>query len=147
MKLSVWAKSQGVTYTTAWKWFRTGQLPVPARQLANGTILVDAETVAQRRVVVYSHASGDENEARLDGRVLQCVSFANSQGLAVNEVVPEVGSRGNDRRSKLLRLLADKTVGVIVVSREDEFVQQMGEYFAAALGARGARLMFVDPVE
>ena len=41
MKLSDWAKSQGIHYTTAWRMWRSGKLPHPARQLATGTILID----------------------------------------------------------------------------------------------------------
>jgi len=33
MKLSDWARKQGVSYITAWRWFKAGKLPVPARQL------------------------------------------------------------------------------------------------------------------
>ena len=41
MKLSAWAKEQGISYRTALNWFHAGTLPVPARQLPTGTILVD----------------------------------------------------------------------------------------------------------
>jgi putative resolvase len=41
VRLSQWAQREGVHYQTAWKWFRDGTLPVPARQTATGTILVD----------------------------------------------------------------------------------------------------------
>jgi len=40
MKLSAWAKQNGLTYRTAWRMWRDGNLPVPAEQLATGTILV-----------------------------------------------------------------------------------------------------------
>jgi hypothetical protein len=33
MKLSEWARRQGISYLTAYGWFRAGKLPVPARQL------------------------------------------------------------------------------------------------------------------
>ena len=35
MELSVWAKLQGVSYRTAWRWFKSGVLPVPVKQLSN----------------------------------------------------------------------------------------------------------------
>lgn len=41
IKLSVWAKKQGITYRTAWKWFKSGKLPAKAVQLSTGTILVE----------------------------------------------------------------------------------------------------------
>ncbi|MCK9229042.1 MAG: IS607 family transposase, partial [Syntrophorhabdaceae bacterium] len=30
MKLSEWAKQQGISYKTAWRWYTEGKLPVPA---------------------------------------------------------------------------------------------------------------------
>jgi hypothetical protein len=39
-KLSVWAKRQGLTYRAAWRRWRRGRLPVQARQLPTGTIVV-----------------------------------------------------------------------------------------------------------
>jgi len=41
MKLSVWAKSQGIAYQTAWRMWQQGNLPVPAIQLPTGTIIVE----------------------------------------------------------------------------------------------------------
>ncbi len=40
MKLSAWAKLQGISYKTAWRMWRSGQLPVPAEQLPTGTVIV-----------------------------------------------------------------------------------------------------------
>lgn len=46
IKLSQWAKEQGISYRTAWNWFKTGKMPVKTVQMKTGTILVDvsAET-------------------------------------------------------------------------------------------------------
>jgi putative resolvase len=50
--IGAWVKAQGVTYRTAWEWFKNGTLPVFARQLATGTILVDGpETLTGRAVI------------------------------------------------------------------------------------------------
>ena len=58
MRLSEWARREGVHYQTAWKWFKDGTLPVPALQTATGTILVDeprAEEVGG--VALYARVS------------------------------------------------------------------------------------------
>ena len=39
MKLTDWAKKQGIVYLTAWRWFKKGWLN--AYQLPNGTIIID----------------------------------------------------------------------------------------------------------
>lgn len=43
MKLSQWAKQQGIHYQTAWRWFKNGTLPVKAIQTKTGTILIIPE--------------------------------------------------------------------------------------------------------
>jgi putative resolvase len=40
MKLSVWAKQQGLAYKTAWRMWKLWQLPVPAEQLPTRTVIV-----------------------------------------------------------------------------------------------------------
>jgi len=42
MKLSVWAKKQGISYQTAWRYFKAGKIP-NARQMHTGTILIDED--------------------------------------------------------------------------------------------------------
>ena len=39
MKLSKWAKEQGIHYQTAWKWFKAGLIP-NAYQFKTGSIFV-----------------------------------------------------------------------------------------------------------
>jgi len=40
MRLSAWAKSNGLTYKAAWKMWKAGKLPVPAEQLPTGSVIV-----------------------------------------------------------------------------------------------------------
>jgi predicted site-specific integrase-resolvase len=43
MKLSEWAKLNGIGYRTAWNWFKDGKLPVKSSKTSTGTILVHLE--------------------------------------------------------------------------------------------------------
>jgi hypothetical protein len=43
MKLSDWADKQGISYLTAYRWFKKGTLPVEAYQSDSGTIIVKDE--------------------------------------------------------------------------------------------------------
>lgn len=47
MKLTTWAKQQGISYTTAWRWWKAGKLPVASGQVASGTITVHMHSNAQ----------------------------------------------------------------------------------------------------
>jgi len=147
MRLSAWAKTQGVTYRTAWEWFKNGTLPVPARQLATGTILVDVPETPTGRTVVYARVSSHDQKSNLDGQVARCVAFANGRGFAVSETVTEVGSGMNGHRKELLRLLGDNTVEHIVVEHRDRLMRFGAEYVEAALAARGGKLLVVDESE
>lgn len=59
VRLREWAAREGVHYQTAWRWWRDGTLPVPARQTETGTILVDVprEDTVSGLVVVYARVS------------------------------------------------------------------------------------------
>jgi putative resolvase len=92
MKLSEWAKRQGVTYKAAWNWFHAGILPVPARQLPTGTILVDEATQEPGQVAIYARVSSHDQKADLDRQVARLASFAIEHDLWVSRVVTEVGS-------------------------------------------------------
>lgn len=56
MKLSAWAKQQGITYKTAWNMFKAGNLPLPSEQLPTGTIIVHVEHTAPQGVALYARA-------------------------------------------------------------------------------------------
>lgn len=59
MKLSDWAKKEGISYLTAYRWFKDGILPVKAYQSDSGTIIVqDSSEIAETLMV-----SGTQNDA------------------------------------------------------------------------------------
>jgi putative resolvase len=156
VKLSAWAAQQGVHYQTAWRWWKHGTLPVPARQLPSGTILVDVPAPASLagtgggrtgRTVVYARVSAHDQRADLDRQVARVVTWAAGQQLAVDQVVTEVGSGLNGRRAKLRRLLADAQAATIVVEHRDRLARFGVEHLEAALAAQGRRIVVLDPAE
>ncbi|MGW5086709.1 IS607 family transposase [Streptomyces coelicoflavus] len=151
MKLSEWARRQGVSYQTAWRWVKDGKMPVPVRQAPSGTWLVDepapAAVVEAGRVVVYCRVSSADQRADLDRQAARVVSGANGLGLPVTEVVAEVGSGLNGRLRKLHRVLSDPQAGVIVVEHRDRLARFGVEHLEAVLSASGRRLVVLDPTE
>jgi putative resolvase len=69
------------------------------------------------RAVLYAPVCDQDQRADLDRHVARLTEWAAVQGLAVAEVVSEVGVGG--RRLRFNRLLADPTVAVIVVEHRD----------------------------
>ena len=148
MKLADWARSQGIRYHTAYKWFRDGTLPVPAFQTETGTILVTpAEPAGGGVVAVYARVSSAGQSDGLAGQVAAATEWATAQGLGVDRVVTEVGSALNGARRKFLGLLGDPSVGVIVAEHRGRVCRFGFEYVEAALSAHGRRLLVVDDGE
>ncbi|MFD8733565.1 IS607 family transposase [Streptomyces sp. NPDC059618] len=144
--LSVWARRQGVSYQTAWRWVRGGEMLVPVRQAPSGTWLVDEVAApSSGRVVAYCSVSSADQGADLDRQVARVVPGANGLGLAVAEVVTEVGSGLNGCRRNLHRVLADPDTAVIVVEHHDRLARFGVEHLGAVLSVSGRRLVVLDP--
>lgn len=71
MNLKKWAKREGVHPVTAYRWFREGKLPVPARRVG-GLILVEQaiEVSPSQTTVVYARVSSADQKSDLDRRSL-----------------------------------------------------------------------------
>ncbi|MFJ3977904.1 recombinase family protein [Streptomyces sp. NPDC090021] len=111
MKLSGWAARNGVHYQTAWAWAKEGRMPVPVVQTPSGMWLVEESAPETGgRTVVYCRVSSGDQKADLDRQVSRVVRGANGLGLAVAEVVTEVGSGLDGKRRKLHRVLSDPAV-------------------------------------
>lgn len=123
MKLSEWARSVGVHPKTAYRWWREGTLPVPARQINARVILVDVPqpVVSAGRVVGYARVSSHDQRPDLDRQTDRIRAWASLAGVPMDEMVSEVGSGMNGNRRKLRRLLSDPTASVIVVEHRERF--------------------------
>jgi Predicted site-specific integrase-resolvase len=147
MKLSDWARKQGITYKAAWKIFKSGKLPVPAYQLPTGTIIVEEPRAPVGEAIIYARVSSHDQKPTLDAQVARCLAFANAKGLSRARTVTEVGSGLNGQRSGLLKILADPKVTAIVVEHRDRLMRFGCEYVQAALSAHGCSLVVVDDTE
>lgn len=150
MKLSEWARENGVAARTAYRWFHAGVLPVPARQTPTGTILVDVTKTASAAgggVALYARVSSHDQKSDLERQLGRLVDWASGRDLVVRQAVTEVGSGLNGTRPKLRRLLADPSVQVVVVEHRDRLARFGVEYLEAALSAAGRTLLVVDDGE
>ncbi len=114
MNLSEYARQVGVTYQTAYQWWRTGQLDVSHRP--TGTIIVREPETAATGAALDARVSSVEQQADVT-RQLQRL-----RGGAVYQVVAEVteiASGLNDEQPKLKKLLADARIGVLVVDHKN----------------------------
>jgi putative resolvase len=67
MKLSVWAKQQGLAYKTVWRMWKLGQLPLPAEQLPTGTVIVHPAVMdIEVQAALYARVSSADQKGDLD---------------------------------------------------------------------------------
>ncbi|MCX4705406.1 IS607 family transposase [Streptomyces sp. NBC_01373] len=151
MKLTEWAKAQGVHPQTAYRWFREGTLPVPAQRVGPRVILVNVEANAAPEIVggvgLYARVSSRDQKADLEGQVARLSAWAAGAGHRVVRVEAETGSGMNGARSKARRLLADPEVTTVVVEHRDRLGRMNTELVEAALEASGRRLAVLDDRE
>jgi predicted site-specific integrase-resolvase len=149
MNLAAWAERNGVARVTAYRWFRAGLLPVPARRVGR-LILVDepiSDAGPQARTAVYARVSSADQKADLERQVARVTAWATAQRIPVDKVVVEVGSALNGDRRKFVALLRDPSVHRIVVEHRDRFCRFGSECVQAALAAQGRELVVVDAAE
>jgi predicted site-specific integrase-resolvase len=148
MKLSEYARRIGVSYKTAWRWWRAGKLD--AHQAATGTIIVREPAVvatsspAAERVAIYARVSAAENRPNLESQADRLVAYCAAKGYQVHQVVKEVGSGVNESRPKFLKLLADPSIAVIVVEHKDRATRFGFRYLETLLEQQGRRVEVVN---
>lgn len=151
MNLTEWAHANGVHPQTARKWFREGNLPVPATRVGPRTILVNVEansTPAKADGVgLYARVSSHDQRDDLARQIARLTGWAAQAGHRVVRSEAEVGSGVNGARAKVRRLLSDPAVTVVVVEHRDRLGRMNTELVEAALSASGRRLVVLDSGE
>ena len=148
MKLSVWAKEQGISYKSAWRMWKLKQLPVPAEQLPTGTVIVHPPaSLIEGGAALYARVSSADQKADLDRQIARLSEFAALHRLTVIEVVKEIGSGLNGHRRAMLRILRNPAVHTVVVEHRDRLMRFGFEYVEAALLAQGRTLTVIEPDE
>jgi putative resolvase len=123
-------------------------MPVPVVKTPSGSWLVlEPEPEVSGRVVAYCRVSSADQKGDLDRQVARVVTEATARGLAVAEVVTEIGSGLNGKRRKLHRVLSDSSAQVIVVEHKDRLARFGIEHLQAVLAATGRELVILDPEE
>ena len=148
MKLIDYAHKMGVSYKTAWRWYKSGKLH--GKQMDTGTILVfedDEQCVVPEKVAIYARVSSAENTSNLDSQAERLVGYCTAKGYQVSKVVKEIGSGVNDSRPKLLALLEDSTITLIVVEHKDRLSRFGVRYIDTLLRVQQRRLEIVNESE
>ena len=144
MKLSVWARKEGIGYRAAWRMWKAGQLK--GHQLPTGTIIVEEErpSILPDSVAIYARVSSSENRSNLDSQAERLTQYAIARGYRIHKIVKEAGSGVNDSRKQLLKLLTDDGYSKIVVEHKDRLTRFGFNYIDVLFRQHGRSIEVVN---
>jgi putative resolvase len=148
MKLSQYAKQQGISYRTALRWFRDGT--IQGYQAPSGTIIVTEREQVQHvseKVAIYARVSSSEHRENLERQVERLSQYCTVRGYQVALVVKEIASGVNDSRPKLLSLLKDTSITRLVVEHRDRLTRFGFHYIDVLFSVQGRVIEVVNPAE
>ncbi len=71
----MWARREGIHYITAWRWWRTGKLPVHAYQTPSGSVIVSVPDAHPGRTAVYARVSSHTQRPELERQVARLTAW------------------------------------------------------------------------
>src|SRR5215472_9180161 len=148
MKLSQYAKQQGISYKTAWRWYKAGQLD--AYKTATGIVIVRDPVVqvsVTGRVAIYARVSSADQKADGIRQQMRLREYCEARGYQVAREVTEIASGLNDQRPKLSNLLLDTSITTLVVEHKDRLTRFGFHYIEQLLSTQGRKLEVVFPNE
>ncbi|MHB8190523.1 MAG: IS607 family transposase, partial [Ferrimicrobium sp.] len=119
MKLSTYAKREGIGYRAAWDRFRKGRIPGATLDSSGHILVPEPESMLLPMAAVYARVSSHQQKEDLDRQGERLVVYANARGYQVVTVVKEIASGVNDHRPRLTKLLSNPEWGTLVVEHKD----------------------------
>ncbi|MCS7232361.1 MAG: IS607 family transposase [Elusimicrobiota bacterium] len=138
MKLSDYAKKKGISYRTAWRWFKSGY--IKGRQLPTGTIIVEEEDEKPKqnnRCIIYARVSEYQSKDNLQRQVERLMNYATQKGYIIVATVKEIGSGVNDKRKKLMEVLQRDDYDILLVEHKDRLTRFGFNYLQILLQKQG----------
>lgn len=147
MKLSEYAKREGIGYRAAWNRFRAGKIDGAYLNDSGHIVVPDPQHALIGKAVVYARVSTHKQKDDLARQADRMVQFANAAGLQVVAVVTEVASGVNDTRPKLTKLLLREDWGTIVVEHKDRLSRVGFGWFEVLLKAQGRQIAVANSAQ
>ena len=145
VRLSEWARQEGIARITAYRMLQRGILPVPSEKSPTGRWYVLLPDERHERVAFYTRAApGPDHTALINEQIAKLSNWASSRSRPVYIVVREVAAPFVSRMPKLARLLADQQISEIVIENPEVLGHGQYELLVAALAPQGRTITAVD---
>jgi excisionase family DNA binding protein len=142
------ARKLGVSVPTLRRWDKEGRLLPTSRTLGNHRRYAVAEAPKlTRKTILYARVSSHDQKADLERQKDRLIGHAERQGWEQVEVIADLGSGMNCRKTGLLKLLGHVLRGDadrIVVENKDRLLRFGSELVVWLCAMRGCSLVIVD---
>jgi len=145
IKLSKFAKEQGMAYITVYKHWQAGH--IEGIQLPGGTILVSgwidqSEQEGEKELaIIYSRVSFNNEKIRLKRQTADLTNFAHESGYEIIDTVEEVGASFSDRRTKLMSILHRTDWNVLIIDDSANLMKFGFPYLEVVLRNSGREIV------
>jgi len=151
IKLSQYAKNNGITYGTALRHYKQNKIP-NIKVLETGTILVGVPLVESKNkvnnnVAIYTRVSSNKMKDNLERQLIRLNEYAVSNGYNVVKAVKEISSGMNDKRKKLTELLLDDSYSSIIVEHKDRLTRFGFNYIETLLLKQDKRIIVANTAQ
>ena len=138
IRLSVWARREGISRVTAYRMAKRGILPVEAEQSPTGRWYVRVHSARGGRSAIYARAAPGRNQVdALNRQIAAITRWASTRHNPVFAIVSEVADPVVGVMPRLARLLADEEIGEILIHNPDVLGFGRMQLLVAALGPQG----------
>ena len=147
MKLSEYARREGIAYRAAWNRYKAGKIE-GAHQDEHGRIRVPENIgVNLGDAAIYARVSDpSKRKTQLPSQRQRMEEWAVMNGYRVVESVAEVGSGLNENRKGLKALLLRDTWGTLIVEHKDRLTRFGFNWFKLFIEAQGREIIVVNEV-
>ena len=147
MKLTDWAKKQGICYRSAWNYFHAGKISGAFRLPSGAIIVPDDKPQKEEYTVTYARVSSSENKDNLESQSKRLIDFCNAKGWQTHNNIQEIGSGLNDKRQKLEKILEEGRLTKLVVEHKDRLCRFGYNYIRILCDKINCELVIINDAE
>lgn len=138
MRLSEWARNEGISRITAYRMLQRGILPVPCEKSQTGRWYVLVPTQRFGRSAFYVRATPSRYQVEIiNNQVAELSEWATAANRTVFTIVHEIANPLTDDMPQLVRLLSDMQITEIVIHNPDVVGVGRLPLLTAALAPQG----------
>ena len=146
IRLSEWARSEGIARITAYRMLQRGILPVPTERSPTGRwYVLIPEQQRSGRVVLYARASpGADAAHHLNEQLFALMEWTNANRQRIYATITEMADPHVSTLPKLARLVSDQRISEIVIESPTVVGESKFNLLTAALAPQGRSFLLVN---